>query len=123
MKGAYPMSKLKIFLLMMALTTTSVFAYNFDKTLPLPGKTITDSKLQAEAMMPIYYYSLRVAEPGCQDFKIANTEVSKAKANNTWNEIWTVKACKTTAKIPIIFNQDADGTYYSIDYMNVKVAK
>ena len=59
------MSKLKIMLLMMALSATSVFAYNFDKTLPLPGKTITDSKLQAEAMMPIYYYSLRVAEPGC----------------------------------------------------------
>ena len=73
--------------------------------------------------MPIYYYSLRVAEQGCQDFKIANTEVSKAKANNTWNEIWTEKACKTTARIPIIFNQTAEGTDYTIDYMNVKVAK
>lgn len=117
------MSKIKVLFLLLAVSTTAVFAYNFDKTLPLPGKTITDSKLQSEAMMPVYYYSLRVAEQGCQDFKIANTEVSKAKENNTWNEIWTVKACKTTARIPIIFNQTAEGTDYTIDYMNVKVAK
>ncbi len=117
------MSKLKIMLLLMALSATTVFAYNFDKTLPLPGKTITDSKLQADVMMPVYYYSLRVAEQGCQDFKIANTEVSKAKENNTWSEIWTVKACKATARIPLVFTQNAEGTDYAIDYMNVKVAK
>ncbi len=117
------MSKIKVLFLLLAVATTAAFAYNFDKTLPLPGKTITDSKLQSEVMMPIYYYSLRVAEPGCQDFKIADTEVSKAKENNTWNEIWTVKACNATARIPLVFTQNAEETNYTIDYMNVKVAK
>ena len=115
--------KIKALLLTLATITTCAFAYNFDKTLPLPGKTITDSKLQSEAIMPIYYYSLRVAEQGCQDFAITNTEVSKAKENNVWNEIWTVKACTRTARIPIIFTQKAEKTDFAIDYMNVKVAK
>ena len=107
----------------MAVSAVSVFAYNFDETLPLPGKSITDSKLQAEIMMPVYYYTQRVADQNCQDFKIANTEVTKAKANNVWNEVWTVKACSRTARIPISFTQKAEGTDYAIDYMNVKVAK
>ena len=117
------MSKIKVLWVLLATVTTAAFAYNFDKTLPIVGKTITDPKLQAEVMMPVYYYSLRVADQGCQDFKITNTEVSKAKENNIWNEIWTIKACNATARIPIIFTQNAEGTDYAIDYMNVKVAK
>lgn len=117
------MTKIKALFLTLILGAGCAFAYNFDKTLPLPGKSIADSKLQSEAMMPVYYYSLRVADQGCQDFAITNTEISKAKANNTWNEIWTVKACSRTARIPMIFNQKADGTDFTIDYMNVKVAK
>jgi len=117
------MSKIKVFFLLAALSATSVFALNFDKTLPLPGKSIADSKLQSEAMMPIYYYTLRVSDVKCQDLKITNTEVSKAKENNTWDEIWTVKACTRTARIPITFVQKADGTDFAIDYMRVKVAK
>ena len=103
--------------------TGAAFAYNFDTTIPVKGKTITDSKLQAEAIMPIYYYSLRIADLGCQDFAIVNTEVSKAKNNNAWSEVWTVKACSRTARIPINFTQGAEKTEYAIDYMNVKVAK
>ena len=59
----------------------------------------------------------------CEDFAIVNTEISKPKNNNTWSEIWTVKACTRTAKIPINFTQGAEKTDYAIDYMNVKVAK
>lgn len=115
--------KIRALILSLIIASTAVFAYNFDNTLPLKGKSIADSKLQSEAMMPIYYYSLRVAAQGCQDFAIVNTEVSKAKADNKWSEIWTVKACTRTARIPINFTQKADGTDYAIDYMNVKVAK
>ena len=117
------MYKIKMMLLSVALITTSVFAYNFDKTIPLPGKSIADSKLQSEVMMPIYYFGLRVCKPGCQDFVISDTEVSKAKENGVWEEIWTVKACERTARIPIAFTQTVDGAEYAIDYMNVKVAK
>lgn len=117
------MSKIKTLILSLMLITTSAFAYNFDKTIPLPGKSIADSKLQAEVMMPIYYFSLRVCEPGCQNFVISDTEVSKNKENNSWEEIWTVKACSRTARIPISFKQTPEGADYAIDYMNVKVAK
>ena len=117
------MTKMKILFLLAAAITTTAFAYNFDTNLPLPGKTITDSKLQSDMIMPIYYYSLRVAAPDCKDFKITNTEVTKAKENNVWSEIWTVNACQTTARIPVNFTQNAENTDYSIDYMNVKVAK
>ena len=117
------MSKIKVLFLALILSSTTVFAYNFDKTLPLPGKSIADSKLQADTMMPIYYYSLRVCEPGCQNFAITNTEVTKPKQNNAWTEVWTVKACSRTARIPINFVQSAAKTDYAIDYMNVKVAK
>ena len=117
------MSKIKVLLISLSLITTSVFAYNFDKTIPVKGSSITDSKLQSEMIMPIYYYSLRVCEPGCQNFVITNTEISKQKENGSWSEIWTVKACERTARIPINFTQTADGTDYAIDYMNVKVAK
>ena len=73
------MSKIKILFLTLLLISTTVFAYNFDKTLPLPGKSIADTKLQSNIMMPIYYYSLRVCEPSCKDFVISNTEVTKPK--------------------------------------------
>ena len=117
------MSKVKSILLSLALITTTAFAYNFDKTLPLPGKSIVDTKVQAEIMMPIYYYSLRVCEPGCKDFKIADTEVSKEKENGKWSEIWTVNACSRVARIPLNFTSTEEGIDYAIDYMNVKVAK
>ncbi len=117
------MSRFKILFLLMSISVMSSYAYNFDKTLPLPGKSIADSKLQSEVMMPIYYYTQRVTSPNCQDYKITNTEISKAKANNIWDEIWTVKACSTTARIPISFTQTAEGTDYAIDYMNVKINK
>ena len=117
------MLKIRVLLLSLMLMSTSVFAYNFDKTIPVAGQSITDSKLQSEIMMPIYYFGLRVCTPGCQDFAITNTEVSKAKENGNWEEIWTVKACERTARIPLVFTQTAEGTDYAIDYMNVKVAK
>ena len=117
------MKKLQLLILSLLMVSTAAFAYNFDKTIPVKGKSIADSKLQSEMIMPIYYYSLRVADLGCEDFAITNTEISKAKANNKWSEIWTVKACSRTARIPINFTQGADKTDYAIDYMNVKVAK
>ena len=112
--------KIRALILSLIIASTAVFAYNFDNTLPLKGKSIADSKLQSEAMMPIYYYSLRVAAQGCQDFAIVNTEVSKAKADNKWSEIWTVKACTRTARIPIKFSTTEQGTDFAIDPMGVR---
>lgn len=117
------MLNIRVLFITLILLSVSAFAYNFDKTLPLPGKSIVDTQMQSAIMMPIYYYSLRVCEPNCQDFAISNTELTNPKSNNTWTEVWTVKACTRTARIPINFVQTETGIDYAIDYMNVKVAK
>ncbi len=117
------MKKVQLLVLSLLMLSATAFAYNFDNTIPVKGKSITDSQLQSSMIMPIYYYSLRVAAQGCEDFAIVNTEVSKPKNNNAWSEIWTVKACTRTTRIPINFKQGAEKTEYAIDYMNVKVAK
>ena len=116
-------NKIKLSVLLLIMTVAAVYAYDFDSTIPVKGASITDSRLQSEMIMPIYYYSLRVAEPDCQNFAITDTEVSKTKENNMWSEVWTVQACTRTAKIPVNFTQGVDKTDFAIDYMNVKVAK
>ena len=39
------------------------YAYNYDKNLPLAGATLTDEKLQAEALFPVYAFG-----PGAEHF-------------------------------------------------------
>lgn len=99
------------------------FAYNYDTKVPVPGKTLADGKLQSEMLFPVYAYGLRIAEYGCQDYSITNTEITKQKNNGAWEEIWTLKACKRTARIPIKFTTTEEGTDFAIDPMGVKVAK
>lgn len=109
-------------LAMLALCAGTAFAYNYETGVPLPGKTIADEKLQQDTMYTVYMYTHRVATPDCQSFVITDTNVSKAKADDKWQEIWTVKACSKTANIPVNFELKDNGTQHSIDYMNVKVS-
>ncbi len=117
------MTKKILLLLGLIAVSTAAFAYNFDRTVPLKGKSIADTKLQTDTLFSVYSFALRVAEPGCQDFNIVDTKVSKPKANGSWEEIWTVKACTRTANIPVIFTEKEGGITYAVDPMNVKVAK
>ena len=92
------MKKLQLLILSLLMVSTAVFAYNFDNTIPVKGKSITDSQLQSQMIMPIYYYSLRVAAQGCEDFAIVNTDISKPKNNNTWSKSLH-KNCKNSYKL------------------------
>lgn len=111
--------------LVLALLLTGIgaaFAYSYDTNIPVPGNSIADEKLQQEAMFTVYMYTHRVATPDCQAFAITDTNVSKAKVDNKWQEIWTVNACTKTAKIPVNFELKDGGAAHAIDYMNVKVS-
>ena len=112
-----------LLLLLAAAFVLPAFAYNYDTKVPVPGKTLADGKLQSEMLFPVYAYGLRVAAPDCKDFAITNTEVTKPRDGGAWEEIWTVKACTRTARIPIKFTTTEQGTDFAIDPMGVKVAK
>lgn len=118
------MSKIKALVLSLALlvTTAGAFAYyNFIADVPLPGKTIASPQLQQDTIFAVGAYGLRIATKDCFTVAITNTEVSKPKKNNTWEEIWTLKVCERVGRLPIQFTINEDGTgSYALDYMNIK---
>jgi hypothetical protein len=100
----------------------AVCAYNYDTTLPLPGKSIADTTLQENTLFTAYMFAHRIATPDCHDFAIIDTAVSQEKVDNKWQEIWTIKACTKTATVPINFELKEDGVgTYAIDPMGVRV--
>ena len=113
----------KILCSMLALVglTATVYAYNYDTNLPLPGKSIADQKLQENTLFTAYMFAHRVAPANCQDFAIIDTNVSEEKVDNKWQEIWTIKACSKTAYVPIDFTLKETGAVYAIDPMGVRV--
>ena len=86
------MSKIKAILLSLALLiTTSAFAYyNFIGEVPLPGGTQASPQLQQDTIFSVGAYGLRIATKDCFTVAITNTEVSKPKKDNRWEEIWTL---------------------------------
>ena len=103
--------------------TVAVYAYNYDTNLPLPGKSIADTKLQENTLFTAYMFAHRVAAPDCKDFAIVDTAVSTEKVDNKWQEIWTIKACSRTATVPINFEMKENGGTYAIDPMGVRVTE
>lgn len=103
--------------------TTAAFAYSYDTNLPLPGKSIADTKLQENTLFTAYMFAHRVADADCQTFAITDTAVSKEKVDNKWQEIWTINACSRTATVPINFEIKENGGTYAIDPMGVRVIK
>ena len=117
------MSRIKIIMLSAALMVTSaVYAYyNFIGEAPLPGKSLASVELQKDTMFSVFAFGLRIATKDCFDIAITDTKVSKPKKNNSWEEIWTLKACERTGWLPIEFTETANGNgTFAIDYMNVK---
>ena len=126
------MSKIKVIsLLALSLALVGIaYAYDYNTNLPLPGKSIANTKLQADAMFPIYAVGLRIATPDCKSFSIIDTQVSQKATENvnqdksiksSWEEIWTVKACSRTADIPIRFTTENNNSTYSINSLNIRV--
>ena len=117
----FSMKKALFSLIAVTALTSAVFAYNYDTNLPLPGKSIADTKLQENTLFTAYMFAHRVATPDCQNFAIVDTNVSKEKVDNKWQEIWTIKACSRTATVPINFSIGEEGGTYAIDPMGVRV--
>lgn len=117
------MSKIKVLCTALALlvSTTAFAYYNFIGDVPLPGKTIASPQLQQDTIFSVGAYGLRIATKDCFTVEIANTEISKPKKGNTWEEIWTLKVCEREGRLPIQFTENADGTgTFALDYMNIK---
>jgi len=117
------MSKIKALLLSLALlSTTSAFAYyNFIGEVPLPGGTQASQQLQQDTIFSVGAYGLRIATKDCFTVAITNTEVSKPRVGNTWEEIWTLKVCEREGRLPIEFTDDGmGGGSFALDYMNIK---
>ncbi|MCQ2738803.1 MAG: hypothetical protein MJ237_01095 [bacterium] len=108
-------------LLMLLGLASATYAYSYDTNIPLPGKSIAGAEMQRDTLFTAYAYAHRIAPPDCTSFSIADTMVSKPRQDNKWQEIWTLKACSRTAKVPINFEIKPDYNAYTIDYMNVKV--
>ena len=102
---------------------TAAYAYNYDTSLPLKGKSIANAKLQEDTLFTAYMFAHRIAKPDCQDFAIVDTAVSQEKVDNKWQEIWTIKACTRTVNIPINFQLTDDNAVYAVDPMGVKVTE
>ncbi|MCQ2743749.1 MAG: hypothetical protein MJ230_02995 [bacterium] len=109
--------------LLLASIASTVFAYSYNTGVPLPGKTIASEKLQQESLFSVYAFAHRIAPANCTSFSILDTNVSKQKVNNKWQEIWTIQTCSKTAYVPINFELKGDTNIYAIDPMGVKYAK
>ena len=117
------MSKIKALLLSLALlTSTSAFAYyNFIGEVPLPGGTQASQQLQQDTIFSVGAFGLRIATKDCFTVAITDTEISKPKKDNTWEEIWTLKVCERVGRLPIEFTDDGvNGGSFALDYMNIK---
>lgn len=103
---------------------SAAFAYTYDTKVPLPGKSIAGDKVQQETLFTAYSFAHRIATPDCTEFAIVDTQVSKQKKDDAWQEIWSIKACQKTALVPIDFSYNKDGSLkYAIDPMQVRYKK
>ena len=118
------MKKVICLVLLMLGFVSAVFAYTYDTKVPLPGKSIAGEKVQQETLFSAYSFAHRIATPDCTSFAIVDTQVSKPKNGDAWQEVWSIKACQKTALVPIDFSLNQDGTVkYAINPMNVRYAK
>ena len=117
------MKKKLSLLLLMAGITASAYAYTYDTNVPLPGKSIAGEKLQKETLFSAYAFAHRIAPVDCTEFSIVDTNFSKEKVDNKWQEIWTIKTCSKTAYVPINFEIRDNIDVYAIDPMGVRYAK
>ena len=110
--------------LLLAGVTAAAYAYSYNTGVPLPGKSIAGEKYQQETLFTAYSFAHRIATPDCTSFAIVDTQVSKPKVDNSWQEIWSIQACQKTALVPIDFSVNEDGSLkHAINMMNVRYKK
>lgn len=109
---------------------SAAFADNIDTTLPLPGGTLGNVKLQADTLVPVYASASQLVK-NCKDLSISNTKVTKQPYNlktqngsytaGRWEELWTVDACGEKVDVPIEFILDPTGATYVITQNEVRL--
>lgn len=101
----------------------AVFAGEFSSQVPLPGNSVANTKLQYDTLMPVYML-VSTKVDNCDSMSVIDTKVTRKPydlksvngryTQGQWNELWTVKACGKTAKVPIKFVLDSTGASYVI---------
>ncbi len=102
------MKRYIIFLLL--IFSTSAFAAN---TLPLPGQSLANEKLQSDTLMTSYA-AAGTKVSNCNNYSVINTKVLRQPANGSWKEEWVINACGKNVFVPITFILDSTGATYAI---------
>lgn len=105
-----------------------VYASSNGPKVPLPGKTIANTKLQVDTLMPAQLAASTVVK-NCGKFTVTDTVViqqpkdlvveNNMYVGGNWREKWTINACGTNVYIPITFVMDNTGTSYIINQKEV----
>lgn len=95
---------------------------------PLPGKTIANTKLQVDTLMPAQL-AASILVKNCGKFTVTDTVViqqpkdlvvkNNMYVGGNWREKWTINACGTNVYIPITFVMNNTGTSYIINQKEV----
>ncbi len=100
----------KYFIISILLIGLSTLAAN---TLPLPGQSLANEKLQADTIMTAYA-AAGTFVPACSNYSVTDTKVLRQPANGSWKEEWVINACGNKVFVPITFILDSSGATYSI---------
>ncbi len=105
-----------------------VFAQGYDTSLPLPGESVANKKLQYDTLRPVYM-AVGTKAANCKNMKIVNTKVTKQPYNlkyrgqqvvgGLWEELWSVNACSKIYDVPIKFILDETGATYMVSPKNI----
>lgn len=82
-------------------------------TLPLPGQSLANEKLQADTLMTSYA-AASTKVPNCKNFSVITTKVLKHPSNGYWKEEWQINACGKNVFVPITFILDKTGATFAI---------
>ena len=121
----------KLFILLFSLSFFigySVFAQDYNISLPLPGTSAANTKLQYDTLQPVYM-AVGTKASNCDHMKVIDTKVTKQPYNlkyrgqqvvgGLWEELWSVNACSKIYDVPIKFILDDTGASYVISPKNV----
>lgn len=89
----------------------------------LPGTTITDLRLQKDALLYAAMGMAKIAPKDCKDIKYTDTKfmsfggatppTAAEIGKRPWAEEWTVRACGVTGVVTLNFSPNATGTQIS----------
>jgi len=120
-------------ILLFIICCSQVFAEpRYGKTLPLPGKSLANVKLQGDTLMAVYSVA-SMKNNGCKEMNVVNTEVllppqdlkmeNGSYVSGYWIERWDIGSCGKVIYIPVTFILDKTGATYSINPNSAEFAR